>query len=390
MSKNLVKVNRFHEHPYYVESGTENIYVVERLTPEVGVYQISGPAIDRLFEFEKLGMEPEEIIKLKEENANLINERYEYHRKKAREFQSLNEDIKMLEEANNSLKQRNAEFVKENRSLKEKRRDLKINLDAAYKGLEKKNKTIESLSNDISEKDKKIQNFEISMEQLVDHIRTLETTDWCKVAKEQEAKIDELESENCKLRDLGGDYITLKEHYEKLRQEHNADAFKIVDARKVNRELSDELIQASKERDEWKHKYNHIFEHNDILMREVSKLKDKLKKATNHIASLKDQIKGFEYSESVEIRDLKTMNADLMKINDAAYKEVGILIEQNEALKEHVKLLERMKIKDLEIENKDLKAKMATINHLSDVEQPVWKKDIPCLVDISLMEKKGE
>lgn len=281
------------EFDYHIITERENYFDNPNLQVTHSRTVIKGPAIDRLYEFEKLGMEPEEIQKLKLENADLIRKRYDDRQVKedydalVKSTNDLNERYKSLEARNialenrnkkleearyrddsiiqrhedkiselmvviESLKQRNAEFVKENRSLKEKRRELKINLDAAYKGLEHKNKTIDSLREDISDKAKKIQNFEISMEQLVDHIRTLESKDWCKVAKEQEGKINELECANFKLRALA------------------------------------------------------------------------------------------------------------------------------------------LKIKDLETENKDLKAKMETINNLSDLDQPVWKKDIPCLVDISLMGKKGE
>lgn len=321
-------------------------------------YYLLGPAIDRLYEFEQLGMEPEEIEKLKYER-DIIEAA----------LNSIKKDTKELFDTISSLKAMNADLMK---------------------------------------------------------------------------TIDELEVQNSVLRhDYGIEAdarMILEKENNKLKEELKQKTLFITAT--SNPYFNDEF---NTRRSVWA---KHIVDNNDKLKIENDKLKTKLKKATNHIASLKDQIKEFEYSESVEIRDLKTMNADLMKINDEAYKQIGLLTEEvekwkkdaakshrlyseqwdktrsltisNNELREEVEILtaENEKLrnelahteaklnkcvsnkefndttyrtalkceiegrKKLEAENKNLKAKMGTINLLSDLDQP-----FPITVDRKTLNK---
>lgn len=72
MSKNLT-VDGIEGIFVYTDYG-ENLYEWKAGEVSSSYGRLTGPAIDRLYEFEQLGMEPEEIEELEEENLKLKDE----------------------------------------------------------------------------------------------------------------------------------------------------------------------------------------------------------------------------------------------------------------------------------------------------------------------------
>lgn len=461
MSKNLVKVNKFYGHPYYVESDTKNIYIIEKLTPEVGVYHISGPAIDRLYEFEQLGMEPEEIkelnieinalkdqitnkkdveikalkrqideleeenYKLKKENNNLHAEIEEDNRisqlknrdiiLKAREIQRLGEDIKMLEEANESIKI----SVKK---LTNKNVDLKINLDAAYKGLEKKNKTIDNLkiqldaayddnrklidqsardgndlrelSEKLGERDKKINELKEGLRQKSLFITAtpnpyLDLGITLHESNEVRKLVDENEKLKTKLKKAQDHIVKWKQTVERTRSE-------------LNRELSSFELRNEdlmKMNDELEEKNKNLSDQLDVLRQmhrismmsiygaqpdQVENMKDQIERLNKNNAerqktiddltvrlyaarSANDILRSERDELKKRIEGLKDVRFVLDNENNDLRSDVASLKVQNaELIRDNEKLVNDLR-KNLESEVKDLKAKLETINNLSDL-----------------------
>ena len=155
--------------------------LIQNYTRPANGKHLQGPAIDRLYEFEKLGMEPEEIGHLKSENNLLADVNENLSTQYLRLFGNRDELKNEVESLNEKI-----EYWKtENQKLKDENEQLKKDL-AWYKGQNKVLKTQHSNQAD------SIRNLMDDNEELRQQIKFLEETVEKFGVEESKQKIDEL------------------------------------------------------------------------------------------------------------------------------------------------------------------------------------------------------
>lgn len=180
----------------------DRVYYVRQNKYEVVAY---GPAIDRLYEFEKLGLEPEEIIRVLEINT---------------------ENIRFLKEENEDLRNSFEHVDAENRDLAEKKKELCAINYQKFLAINELQKANEELN-------RRLKNQEHAI-----RVCTRSLSDMRKECDNKDLYINNLEMDNERLKK---DKLGLRERNEALVEENERLRMKNIGLKEENEALKQQL-----------------------------------------------------------------------------------------------------------------------------------------------------